>query len=329
MEYIVLDLNTATEEQLIAAIGCNNRTSRLMSSEITKLKRVAESAKKAGQQVKETPEEETTEVEIETPEIDEDFENEVEYYYSALKELELDELEEKISTALPSRQNYQYKRILYRIKAEEMRNIKEIKDLIAEEGMSLEEVIEFKDELLLSQERLRLIDSQLSKEQEPTEKNDEKKENNLIFVPTIGGDIRVIEEFDHIVPEFYDKFYGLLLSIKDGTFRGAKRFGGHNELTGLCEVKDFQARVLFVRLNEDSYAVISAFIKKSDNDRAYRASTIKKYTDYQAVEKKLIENLNNEEFMELNRQYENELFRKLALSEEKSVSITKKKGGEV
>ena len=38
MEYIILDLQTATEEQLIAALDCNNRTARLMASEIEKLK---------------------------------------------------------------------------------------------------------------------------------------------------------------------------------------------------------------------------------------------------------------------------------------------------
>ena len=46
MEYIVLDLDTATEDQIKAAIDCNVRTSRLMRSEIEKLRRVAESEKK-------------------------------------------------------------------------------------------------------------------------------------------------------------------------------------------------------------------------------------------------------------------------------------------
>ena len=326
MEYIVLDLNTATEEQLKAANGCNSRTARLMSSEISKLRRVAEVTKKAGQSSKEEPIEKTAVEEPKVTEIDEDFENEVEYYYSALKELKLEELEEKISAALPSRQNYQYKRILYRIKAEEMRNIKEIKDIIAEEGMSLEEVIEFKDELILIQERLRLIDSQLSKEQEQEECITTKKKNNLIFVPTPGGNIRVLDEIEHMPPEYYDRFYGLFQSIKNGTFKNVRRFVRNSEQAGLCEVKDFQVRVLFVRLNEASYAVISAFIKKTDKDLAHRGSTIKKYTDYQAVEKKLVENLDNEEFMKLNQQYEEELFEKLSPKEKASGTLKKKRG---
>ena len=46
MEYIVLDINEATEEQFISTIESNNRTARLMRSEIAKLRRVAETAKK-------------------------------------------------------------------------------------------------------------------------------------------------------------------------------------------------------------------------------------------------------------------------------------------
>ena len=40
MEFIILNLEEATEEQLLATINCNNRTARLMSSEIEKLKKV-------------------------------------------------------------------------------------------------------------------------------------------------------------------------------------------------------------------------------------------------------------------------------------------------
>ena len=85
MEFIVLDLTTATEEQIKAAIDCNNRTSRLMQSEIDKLRRVAETVKKSKKPIiiQVEPQEEKKETEI----IDEDFENEVEYYLSQLKEL--------------------------------------------------------------------------------------------------------------------------------------------------------------------------------------------------------------------------------------------------
>lgn len=323
MEYIVLDLDTATEEQLRTTIDCNARTARLMRSEIDKLRRVAEAAKKTKKPVIEESQEEPEEKQ---DLIDADFEDEVEYYLSQLRELTIENIDDEITSALPSRKHYQYTRILNRLKLESIRNLKEIKDLLQEEGVSLDDLPEFQAEYNLELKKIALITKALEPKQVETEQV-EAKENNLIFVPTPGGDIRVLDEIDDIPSEYYDRFNGLFQSIKDGTFKNVRRFSSHNDLVGLCEVKDFKVRVIFVRLNHDSYAVISAFIKKSDNDKAYRASTIKKYFDYQNVENALISNLGNEEFMEMQKTYEQELFRKLSTSEK--APVLKKKGGDV
>lgn len=323
MEFIVLNLDEATEEQFLSAIDANNRTARLMRSEIDKLRRVAASAKKTKKPI---IEEEPVEQQEIKESIDQDFEDEVEYYLSQLRELTLENIEEEIASALPSRKHYQYARILNRLKLESIRNIKEIKDLLQEEGVSLEDLPDFQAEYNLELKKIALINKALEPKQ-AEEEQVETKENNLIFVPTPGGDIRILDEIDDIPSEYYDRFSGLFQSIKDGTFKNVRRFSSHNDLVGLCEVKDFKVRVIFVRLNHDSYAVISAFIKKSDNDKAYRASTIKKYYDYQNVEDVLISNLDNEEFMSMQKTYEQELFRKLSTSEK--APVLKKKGGEV
>ena len=101
MEFIVLDLNTATEDQIKAAIDCNNRTSRLMNSEIDKLRRVAESAKKSKKTF--LLQEETKEPEQEKEEIDQDFENEVGYYLAQVQELKLSNIEDEFEMAIPSK----------------------------------------------------------------------------------------------------------------------------------------------------------------------------------------------------------------------------------
>ena len=126
MEFIVLDLNTATEDQIKAAIDCNNRTSRLMNSEIDKLRRVAESAKKSKKTF--LLQEETKEPEQEKEEIDQDFENEVGYYLAQVQELKLSNIEDEFEMAIPSKMHYQYSRILNRLKLESIRLIKEIKE---------------------------------------------------------------------------------------------------------------------------------------------------------------------------------------------------------
>lgn len=327
MEFIVLDLETATEEQIKAALDYNNRTSKLMASEICKLQRINAEAKKSSKNQIEVQEPILVPDTPPTKEIDEDFENEVDYYYSAIKELTQEDIEEKIVDALPSRMNYQYKRILLRIQAEIMRNIKEIKNFLTEEDITLEEYEDFKEEILLEQTKLELIKKHLSVKEDEINIEEEQKDNNLIFVPTPGGNIRVLEELDRINQEYYDGFYTLFQSIKDGTFKNVRRFKNNEDLKGLCEVKSFKIRVLFTRLNHDSYAVISAFIKKSDKDKGYLNMVCSRYSDYKNIEDNLVSNLNNEEFMDLNKQYEEELFRKLAPSQ-KEPSILKVKGGE-
>ena len=252
MEFITLDLTDVTEEQLIAAIDCNNRISRLMRSEIEKLKHVAEAAKKAKKKpIPQSHQEQPTPTKTV---VDEDFENEVEYYLSQIRELTLENIEEEIENALPSRKHYQYERILNRIKLESLRALKEIKDLLAEEGLTIEELSVFQDEYNLELKKIELITKALQSQEETLEETS-TKENNLIFVPTTGGDIRILDEIDSIPLEYHERFLGLFQSIKDGTFKNAQRFTGNNELNGLCEVKDFKVRVIFVRLSKDSYAV--------------------------------------------------------------------------
>lgn len=324
MEFInILNLDTATEDQLTAAIDCNNRTSRLMRSEIDKLKKVATQAKNTEkpaiiEMFQEVPEETKKSV------IDEEFEDEVEYYNSQVQELTLDNIEDEITSALPSRNHYQYDRILRRLKLEACRSIKEIKDLLNEEGFSIEDMEEFKEEIALEKKKIELIEKHIKPEEK--EELEAKTENKLIFAPTTGGNIRVLDEIDSIPTEYYDRFYGLFESIKDGTFKNVKRFQKNKELDGLSEVKDFKVRVTFKRVSKDTYAVISAFVKKSDNDKAYRGSLIKKYFDYQQVETALKNNLNNPEFMELHKTYEEELFNKLSSASKESLVVKTKAG---
>ena len=321
MEFIVLDLSNATEEQLRATIDCNSRTYRMMTSEISKLKKVAETARKVVRQ--EEPEEVVETVES-NPTIDEDVEHEIEYYFHALKELPEEELETEIETVLPSKRNYQYQRIMYRLKAEIIRNIKEIRDFLQEECLSLEEA-ELENEMALELKRLRLIDQELLRKEHQTEE-EIQVQNNLVFAPTLGGNIRILDEMEHIDPEYYERFAGLFQSIIDGTFKNVQRFSRNSDLAGLCEVKDFKTRVVFKRLDKNTYAVISAFIKKSDNDKGYRNMLSSRYSDYLQIESSLKQNLANEEFASMQQLYTEELFNIIA--PEQLTPQIKIKGGE-
>lgn len=75
-----------------------------------------------------------------------------------------------------------------------------------------------------------------------------------------------------------------------------------------CEVKDTAVRVMFARIGPQEYAVITCFIKKTDNNKGYRNQLEQKMGDYKQIAPILIANLENEEFMEQNEKYEQMLW---------------------
>lgn len=324
MDFTVLDLDDVTEEELLAAISDNIKTARLMASEIDKLRKTTSTIGQSQEQETKIAKEKQNN--IDNQNIDKAFEDEVAFYYQQLLKATIEELESDDTEILPETDDYQYQRILYRLKAEVMKNIKEIRDVVADEGMTIEEAIEFKDDLLLEQKRLALIDKGFnSNEKEEEQPKEEAIENKIIFVPTTSGNIQVLEEIEHIDPAYYNRFLSLFQSIKNGTFKKYKRFSGNSELTGLSQVKAFKVRVAFVRLQDNYYAAITAFTKKDNNNLGYRTTLEKKYRDFLAIKGTLKNNLLNAEFLALNEQYEQELFSILSRNTTKDSPVVKEK----
>ena len=105
-------------------------------------------------------------------------------------------------------------------------------------------------------------------------------------------------------------FKKLFDSIKDGTFKNVKRYNNNkNYLTSsVAEVKDFKIRVVFDRISKNDYALITAFIKKSDNDRGYRNSLDLKIINYLKQKDRLKELINDDEYMKEQVLLEKELY---------------------
>lgn len=328
MEIIKLDLDNVTEEQLLEAISKNNQTVRIMSSEITKLKQIGFSSKSIYQVASDDESyDEASTIEEDRPTVDESFEETIKGYYSGIKGLTPEQLLGCISEVLPSQDDYQFERIINRLSLEVLRNIKEIKDYIATEDLSSQEISELEEEICAEEEKISVLQNYLTQEVlEPKEETVE--ENTIIFVPTSGGNIRVLDELERIAPEYYGRFYELLQSIKNGTFKNDQRQRRNSNLTGVRIVRNFNTRVAYTRLNKNTYAVITAYIKKADSDKATTSSLVSKYSDYQSIEGSLIANLDNEEFMSLNKQYEQEIFTRLSQSSEKTSPNVKRKVGD-
>lgn len=319
MEFEVVDLSNVTADELIHAINNNIRTAKLMSSEIAKLK--------ASSKVKRRKDESDSSFAIleescTTESVDSDFEDEVDYYFQLLRSYNINNLDENIAHILPSKMNYNYKRILLRLKAEVIKKIKDIKDFIGNEHLSLEDASVFSDDLAYERKCLDLIDLYLE------EKNEEEldvSENKFVFFASPSGNIHVFDSLEGIDSAFYSRFYELFQSIKNGTFKGVKRFNNNGALNGLCEVKGTLVRVIYSRLSSDCYAIITAFVKKTDKDSGYSNFLAKHCRDFKNIEDVLKSKLDDEKFMRLNKEYEDELFRMLS-EKDKRKPLVKERG---
>ena len=130
-----------------------------------------------------------------------------------------------------------------------------------------------------------------------------EKKNHVIFLTTNSNNICIKNDIERdIDPEYYSDIKELLDSIIDGTLKNVKAFTENKNLTGLSEVKYRKARITFKRVSSDTYVVIHAFIKKWDNALHYRNFLVERYLLYKEKEPFIIDNLNNEDYLNKNDQ---------------------------
>lgn len=289
----ILDPNSSLDEML-EVIEDNIRTTTQTREEISKLKLQSKRTKKQEAVIK-PKKKETTEKE---PYCDIDFEEEMEYYLTDYKSLREDNLEEDLLSILPSKKTYCYRDIILRLIAESLKEIKEINELISKENFSSEELTDLRNVILLEKKKIAILKQHLKHKDEVEEI--EEVNNEIILVPSLTGNVKLIEDLEHIHPSNYEAFLELVESIKNGTFKGVKRFTNNMHFAGISEVRGFQVRIAFARVGKNKYALITAFTKKCDNDKGYRDSLTKKLSDYRLQEEKLKALAENEEFLREN-----------------------------
>lgn len=324
MEIIILDLDSVTSEELVSAIENNNRTVSMLQKNIESLQ--TKTSKVLNKQdVKEIPVSEEKEELIEIEE-DTSFADEVDYYFSMVNSLNKSEdLLDLLETSIPSKKNLNYSNLMLGIKLQLLKEIKEFEELLGtRENFTKIELEEFLDIINLNKEKIDLL-TMIENTEDLDSEMDETK-NNFVFVPTSGGNIRVLDEISNIPIEFLNGFKGLFDSIQDGTFKNVKRFNSNNSRnSGASQVKDYKIRVVFDRIGKHDYALITAFLKKSDKDKAYLEALNLKVKNYLDQKANIKTNLSNPEFRKMQEEYTEELYR--VLSQEELKAPTYKKGG--
>ena len=251
------------------------------------------------------------------------FENDILYYMSELSSLKTGSSKDEIREVLPDKDDYDYEKVLLRLMAELVRENNEMAIFSDEEGISLEEKNFLASEI---EENLRRKDilKELVTEKEKEEESEVHEENKLIFMPTQSGNPCVISELKHIDSEYYESFASLFESIITGKFKNLRKFSPNSAVAGLFEVKDFAIRVILSRLGPREYCVISAFTKKTDSNKDYQEQINLRASNFRKLEASLKENIKNDEFMQLQATYQEELFNMLGRESKKGIQKEKK-----
>lgn len=327
MEFIILDLDDEiSSEEIFEVISKNHKTSMLMDKEVKKLKELSSNKDKKVEKASQTSEKEMMCNDVD--EVNSELDDKVDYYNYLISSIDdCDDLKEQIESSLPNPNTSDYKMIVLRLKLKLLKRIKETADFIAECREEFDDDLEeYKEEIRLCSKKLEILKSESNEE---INENKISTKNNFFFPISSMGNIRVIDEIEKISksgPEFCSEFLELFQSIQDGSFKGVRKFLNNNKLVGISEVRGFKPRVVFDRIGKNDYAIITAFLKKCDNDKGYKESLELKIQKYMGQRDNMIKNLNNSEYRTLNEQYTNELFEKLGYNNENSRNIEKRLG---
>ena len=328
MEFIILDLDDEiSSKEISEVISENHKTSMLIDKEVKKLKELSSKSTKRVEDDNKTPEKEM--IYDEADEVNSELDDKVDYYNYLISSIDdCEDLQDQIESSLPNPNTGDYKTIVLRLKLKLLKSIKETADFISEcrEEFDDEDLEEYKEEIRLCSKKLEILKSESNEE---VSENKTSTKNNFFFPVSSMGNIRVIDEIEKISkssPEFCSEFVELFQSIQDGSFKRVKRFLNNNKLVGISEVRGFKPRVVFDRIGKNDYAIITAFLKKCDNDRGYKDSLELKIQKYMSQRDNIVKRLNNPEYRALNEQYTNELFGKLGYNKEESKSIEKRLG---
>lgn len=304
----IVNLENITEDKLLKALDNNRKKAHALKQKLKELQKTPKEIKSST--FHSSAIEETIQKEENT------FENEIDFYLNNLNSITLNTSEEDILHLLPPRRKGNYQEIVLRLKLECNKTLRELREITEEEkDLKLEDLDSIQDRVKLERKKLTILNQLLLLQ--PIEKEETPIKNHFVFVPTSGGNIRVLDEIDSVPTEFYPSFTALFQSIQDGTFKGVKRFTSNVKIAGISEVRDVanKTRVVFDRIGPDTYAIITAFPKNVMQSHGYNEQLERKIGNYRKWLPRIKENLKNPEFLKEQELYEQELWNKLNSSE--------------
>lgn len=166
-----------------------------------------------------------------------------------------------------------------------------------------EEKKEFKQNIINILELIQwLRNYQLQKDNSETTK-ETATPNNLIFLTSPSGRIFPYDQLEKEPIESYDNFKEGFLSIQNGTFKGFKYL--HKKL---FEVRVNDIRIIFVRINKNTYLIVSCFNKDFYTNNKYTEDLNRFSNHMQQIKEKYIALANNPYFLQEQKQITENIF---------------------
>lgn len=131
----------------------------------------------------------------------------------------------------------------------------------------------------------------------------EEDKNKIAFLKNSSGIPTIFQDIEDY-KSYYPSFLELLNSIISGKFKRKRGFNNHNKIKEVMEVRGTdEARLLYARLSNDTYAVLGGFIKKCNTDIRQLKFVISVSREYEIQKQQLLCSLENESFMQLEQEY--------------------------
>lgn len=302
-----IDVKKLTDEdEIIKALEFNSSLSATIKNKILEIKRLEDINKSMV-----FKKEESILFEEEN-EKEEDDDLEYLYYYEQIKDADNTltdvELTKLIYESLPSKSNKNYFNLINRMKIEILKEINSLTE-IKESSLDDEDLLSESEKLIeFEKKKFKIIENVGN-----INSNTEIITNNkLYFLNTSSGNVYAISDLNKINKEYYESFKELLSSIKDGTFKCARRLTTtNNKINSISEVKGFKTRVIFDRIGNDSYIILMCAVKKCDFDNGYKKALEGRVLTYRIMQDKILSKKDDEETKKENEEIEKTLFLKL------------------
>ena len=246
-----------------------------------------------------------------------DENEEYDYYLSNIKSIlkkPKDRLQnqQQIIESLPSIENKKYGNIVKRIILDLKREILEIKTFIESCDKEDELIQYFQQDITNIEEMITIIKTLQNLDSEILIEKAKSVKNKLVFFETHGGSIYVENDLNSINIEYYNLFEELLRSIENGTFKNIKRLKSNTITNGTLELKNHEGvRMLFSKLNNDTYVIICCFIKKVDTSNGYLKFIFNRISRFKEKEEEIIKNIEDKEYLEKQQEITESLFKGL------------------